>query len=230
MRLVKVSSVVLFFFLVVGCAGTPQQPIEFSKANFSQDAVVAVVMTETPQPTMGYPGAGCLLCLGVAAAANGDLSGHVKTLPNDDLKSLGQELADSLSAKGLKVTSDQEFLVLKNLKKVKGGSPESAKKDFMPLKEKYKASHLIVIDIESVGVARNYANYIPTSDPYVGITGAAYMVNLATNTYEWYLPIFENKHADGEWKEPPSFPGLTNTYFATVERIRESILAITSKI
>jgi len=49
------------------------------------------------------------------------------------------------------------------------------------------------------------------------------LVNLETNQYDWYLPIYE-KNTVGTWKEGPSYPGLTNAYYQGIAATRDKIL------
>lgn len=231
MKSIRLTILATFLSITAGCASTPpQQPVAFAKPEMLKDSSITLVMAEVPTPTMTYPGAACILCIGVAAAANSDLSSHVKSLPNDDLIKLRDEVTKSLSLKGIKVINSDVKFAEKKLKKYKSKAPNSARKDYTALKDQYSSSHLLVINFTRVGISRNYANYIPTTDPYVIVSGAAYMVNLETNTYEWYLPLEENNYADGNWKESPDFPGLTNTYYESVERVREAVLSDIEKI
>lgn len=50
------------------------------------------------------------------------------------------------------------------------------------------------------------------------------MVDVDTNAYHWYLPINLHLSAEGEWKEPPTFPGLTNAYYQVLEKLRDMVL------
>jgi hypothetical protein len=82
----------------------------------------------------------------------------------------------------------------------------------------------LVISITSLGFLRTYSAYIPTSPPKGLLEGVGYMVNLKTNNYEWYERVTIIKSADGNWDEPPQFPGLTNAYFQTLELGKDSFL------
>jgi len=107
--------------------------------------------------------------------------------------------------------------------------PNIAKKDFSALQKKYKVDRLLVIEIASLGFVRTYSAYIPTSDPKGVLQGSGYIVNLNSNTYEWYLPVNISKSADKNWDEPPKFPGLTNAYFQVLELGKDAFLQPFSK-
>jgi hypothetical protein len=117
-----------------------------------------------------------------------------------------------------------EPLDLKNLEKASTAGPGFATLNFVPFRQKYGVDKLVVVEIQALGFERPYASYIPTSDPKALLRGRGYMVNLATNTYEWYLPLNVWKSADGKWDEPEKFPGLTNAYFQALELGSDQLL------
>ncbi|HEY0819941.1 MAG TPA: hypothetical protein VGD46_14250, partial [Rhizobacter sp.] len=100
-----------------------------------------------------------------------------------------------------------------------------AKKDFASLKKTLNVDKLLVIEIQSVGMERPYASYIPTGAPVAVMAGAGYLINLDNNTYEWYQPVRIVRAADGnKWDEPPKFPGLTNAYFQALEMGKDELV------
>lgn len=224
MKLLKALSTLVLVSITVACATVQQYPVGFSSELVSDNATITVAMTELPEPSMGYPGAGCLLCLGVAAAANSDLSKYTKTLPSEDLVVIGEQVKNALAAKGFTVQLSEEPLVIKELEKSKGKIENQSVKDFTVLEETLGTTHLLVVQIDNIGMSRNYSGYISTSDPYVNIVGVAYLVNLKTNQYDWYLPITQQYFSETEWDEKPDYPSLTNAYFGAIERVRRSIL------
>lgn len=211
--------------LLGGCAGTPQKPVDFDRGTVvSPSARIGVIMTGLPKVDTHFPGAGCLLCAAAAAVANNSLTNHTQTLSDDDLATLKNEVAERLRSKGGNITVINENLDLDHLGSSSGNGPNIAKKDFSPLKDKYKVDKLLVINITSVGIVRPYSAYIPTSDPKAEIEGTGYVVNLSTNTYEWYMPVSVSKSADGKWDESPDYPGLTNAYFQALESGKDQFL------
>jgi hypothetical protein len=95
--------------------------------------------------------------------------------------------------------------------------PNTARKDFSALKKKHNLDKILVINISSLGIWRNYSAYIPNGDPKAVVKGQGYLVNLKSNTYDWYQPVDVAKSAGGKWDEEPKFPGLTNAYFQAIE-------------
>lgn len=204
--------------IVSGCAAVPQTPI-----GLNQEAIkpasgrIGIAMTALPEIDTVFPGADCLLCYATASLANKSLTNHTKTFKHETLLELKSNLAALLKQKGADVFMIDDDLNIEDLDKFSGKAENVALKNFQPLKEKYNIDQLLVVTINGVGFVRNYASYVPTSDPKGYVRGMGYIVNLNNNTYEWYLPVDVTKSADGVWDEPPSFPGLTNAYYQAVE-------------
>lgn len=213
--------------LLAGCAVKPQLPVELASAAITTGtgAKVGVAMTKPPKPSVEFPGAGCLLCIITAQAANTTVSKHAESLPVDDLVAVREQLAAAMRKKGMNVVVIPEPLQLETLPEMKSDEPNTAKRDFRPLKAKYGIDRLVLVNVEAVGLMRNYSAYIPTSDPRMFLRGNGSMVNLADNRYEWYMPVNLYKAADGPWDEPPKFPGLTNAFYETLEKGKDQILA-----
>jgi hypothetical protein len=83
---------------------------------------------------------------------------------------------------------------------------------------------LLVIDITTLGVMRPYSAYVPTGAPRGILEGRGYLVNLSNNSYEWYQRVQVYRAADGQWDEPPKFPGLTNAYYQVIELGKDDFL------
>jgi hypothetical protein len=216
---------IAFATLMGGCASSPQQPVQLNEHVLdAQSGRLGVAMTKLPKADTQLKGADCLLCIAAASAANYSLTSHAYTLPTEDLGKLKEDVAERVRKKGLAVTVVAEDLDLKALEDYGPNGTNIAKKDFSTLKQKYNIDKLVVIDITAVGFLRTYSSYIPTSDPKAMLQGAGYIVNLNSNSYEWYLPVSITKSADGNWKEPPHYPGLTNAYFQAVEMGRDAFI------
>lgn len=221
----RAGIICLFTVFFAGCVTPPQTPIQLSDTALSSTAGrVGVAMAPLPKPDTQFPGAGCLLCMATASMANSALTTHTQTLPHEDLPKLKAEVADLLRKKGTDAMVIPDELKIDALADYKTETPNVARKDFSPLKQKYKIDKLVMIQIDAVGVSRPYSAYISTGDPQAMLRGAGYLVNLSNNTYEWYLPVTITKNSDGSWDEPPKFPGLTNAYFQVLEQSRDTFL------
>jgi len=208
-----------------GCVTPPQVPVPLAEGSLnSQTGRLGVAMTALPKVDTEFPGASCLLCLAAASVANSSLTTHANTLPYEDLPKLKSDMVDLIRKKKVDVIVIPEELKLGDLADYGTAGPNTAKKDFSPLKQKYKIDKLLVINIAALGFTRTYSAYVPTSDPKSLLRGAGYIVNLTNNTYEWYLPVIVSKSADKNWDEPPKFPGLTNAYFQGLELGKDRFL------
>ena len=226
----KFISVVLLCVFMVGCSSSPIIPVDLKQGFLSPSAShkkVAVYLDTLPEPGMYYPGASCLLCLGAAVVANANLGSHVKTLDYVELESLDKDVVKLLNASGVEAFTVNDEVDLHGLPKIEYKNiPNSARKDHSVFAAKYGATHVLILDLNTIGMQRNYSSYTPTSDPFAKLLGVVYLVDTNSNILEWYLPIDTTALADGGvWNEPEHFPGLTAAYYQNIETVRERILA-----
>lgn len=210
---------------ITGCATPPQRPISL-KIDTTTNAAgrIGIAQTTLPKVDTSFPGAGCLICYAAASAMHSSLTTHVQTLPTEDLAALKSVLADTLRKRGADVVVIEEAITLDTLPAAAQTGPDLATKDFSSFKTQYGIQKLVLIDVTSLGVQRNYNTYIPSGDPKALMRGAGYLINLSSNAYEWYMPLNVLKSADGKWDEPPKFPGLTNAYFQALETGKDQLV------
>lgn len=223
MRVLFKAAIAATAIALAGCATRPADPVALSPGA-SGTGRIGVALTAVPKNDMSYPGASCLLCLAAAAAANRTLSLHVDTLPQDDLVKVKSQLVQVLSKKNPNVVAIDAPIDLKNLPSGTGQGPNAAKKDFASLKKTLNVDKLLVVEVMAIGMERRYSAYIPTGAPVAVLTGAGYLVNLSNNTYEWYQPLNIVRSGDGNWDEPPKFPGLTNAYYQVIETGKDELV------
>lgn len=213
--------------LLSACGTTPQQNVTLQSNMINAEKKVGIFVKKLDIATTNIYGASCLLCYGVASAANAELDKHLKTLPITDLESSKSILVNGYKTKANSVEfveiSEQE---LKKLKKFKG-EQGFAKTDFRTLKESKNIDVLVVLEYSEHGAYRSYNAYVPTSDPQGYVKGLVYSVDLESNQYLQYLSLDHKVIVEGEWDEPKEqFPGVTNAYFQAVENAKESLKKI----
>jgi PBP1b-binding outer membrane lipoprotein LpoB len=225
---IKLSFTIAAAFIALmlgGCVTKPQLPVSLAQESLStKSEKIGVAMTALPKVDTQFPGTGCILCIAAAAIANSDLTTYTQTLTHEDLPQLKAQVADTLRKKGSTVVMIEEVLDIDKLPDLKSEVPNTATKDFSSLQKKYNLDKLLVINISTLGIWRNYSAYIPSGDPKAVVKGKGYLVNLKSNVYEWYEPLDIAKSADGKWDEAPKFPGLTNAYFQAIELGKDSFL------
>lgn len=228
MNLTKVLGVSLLAVLLGACATQSQPPIALQMEKLSSGANrVAIQFNEVPETNTTFPGAGCLLCIGIARGAHSDMSTQIQSLTPVGLETLPEQVAEVLQANGAIVSMVHKKVDLTDLADFTGDIPgrRVADKDFRSLAAKLNADKLLVIDITGQGVSRSYSLYVPTDIPRAYVLGSAYMIDLKSNAYDWFWPLSIYTAAQGEWKEPPSFPGLTNAYFQTIDQTMDKVVA-----
>jgi hypothetical protein len=222
--ILRLATVFATTLVLTACAVAPQTPVQLNANSLKSDDRIGVAMTALPKVELALPGAGCLLCQLAAFAANSSLNTHTKTLSHEDLPQLKDQLAQALTKKGKTATVILEPLEMSSLSDFPNKGPNIAIKDFTKLKAKYGVEKLLIVDITAMGIERTYSSYFPTSPPRAYLVGSAFLVNLSNNTYEWFSPVREVRAADGNWDEPPKFPGLTNAYFQLLESTKDEWL------
>ena len=226
MNRARLLTIILLTMMLGACSSVPQQPIAFDTGAIAGgENRVAIQMNKIPDTDTSFPGAGCLLCIGVARAAHTDLSTQVQSLTPEDLNDLPNRLAKVLRDDGAQVTILDKPADIDNLSDNagKGENQSLTRKDFSPLADQLGVDKLLVLNIRGQGVMRPYSAYIPTDVPRAYVSGVAYMVDLKRNTYVWYSDINAARPAEGAWNEPPSFPGLTNAYYQVQAETLDSL-------
>jgi hypothetical protein len=205
--------------ILSGCA-TPQYPDKLALETLTpQSGRIGIAMGPIPKANTYFPGTSCLMCLSVASIANAKLTTHTQTLSGEDLLKLKNDISTLLGEQGIQTQIIEETFDIRDLSSIWFGSKEAniAHKDFTTLRAKYNIDKLIVITINTLGFVRPYYTYAPIGEPQGALEGVGYMVDLATNRYEWYQPVSILRSAAGNWKEPPQFPYLTSAYFRALE-------------
>jgi hypothetical protein len=227
LRSLRLPFFIAFLALLAGCAAKPQLPVRLSPMALSAapSQRIGVVLAAVPKASLEVPGANCLLCIAAAQAANASIARHFDTLDSGDLLQVRDGIADGLRKKGLKAVILPDLLDLNTLAETGSSAPNGAKRDFTPLKQKFGLDKLVVVSVEALGVQRSYSAYIPTGAPYAYMRAIGYMVDLRSNTYDWYQPVQVFRTADGgNWDEPPNYPGLTNAYYQALETSKDRLL------
>jgi hypothetical protein len=204
---------------LAACQTTPpQNPITLTKESLAAQKGRVAVGIRIASPDLYLPGANCLLCIGAATMANASLNTYAKTLKTDELLAIRAEIVENLRQKGIDAAPIDAPIDFDKLPELKLGK-DFATKDYRPIAKGF--DHIVVINIQQIGFVRTYAAYVPTSDAKATLSGFAFMVDLKTNGLEWYDHLTITRSAEGAWDEGPSFPGLTNAYFQTIEQAKD---------
>jgi hypothetical protein len=199
-----------------------QRPVDLSADYFTAGKAkvgrVGVAMVELPKPDTNFPGAHCLLCLAAANAMHMSLSKEVQTFSTQELLALQGDLAATLTKQGLESVVIKEPLRLKDYPDLSASETANrSRKDFSAVKSKYQVDRLLLVDVNALGVWRSFSAYVPTDVPRAVMNGSASMIDLSSHALEWYMPLSVSRAAEGEWDEPPKFPGLSNAYYQVIE-------------
>lgn len=220
-------AVLLAAFLLSGCVTTPQEPISLQAGFYDKpERTVGVYVHELPKPTTTLVGAGCLLCIALAKSNNSELSTHLEAIELSELDDLAQQIADRISRQGLEVRIIDGPVDREALPDFKAGEGNFPRKDYRELRETLAVESAVFVFLDKLGAFRPYNGYIPTSDPVGYVGGEVFIVDLDSNAYQAYEPIDIQVAVDGEWKEPPAYPGVTSAFYQAVEETRDRVLGL----
>jgi len=217
-------SILLGGLILASCATPPQPPITFSQQSLSgAKEQIGVLSTKVPDVSVEFPGADCLLCIGVAMAAHSSFRDHAATLKATELNMMQDELVSRLKARGYRVAKINEPVEIRSLEAVSEKKDGFAARNF----SKYKKdgfTALVVTEYKSVGFKRGYQSYIPTEPMKASIQAETYMVRLEDGKLVWYQPHNLSKGVVGEWDQPSKFPALTSSYYSLIEEFKDLVL------
>ncbi|MFG6485317.1 hypothetical protein ACG04R_01465 [Roseateles sp. BYS78W] len=218
-------------FVLGGCAVVPpqQQSVPLPASALRADAGrVGVAMSVVPRADTVFPGAGHGLCLASAAYRHSLLTNHVHVLSPRDMPVLKERAASLVAARGATPVLLADALDLETLPDFGGvmaGTPGVARKDFRSFKELQRLDKLLVIQIDSLGVARGYgADCVADAEPRAVFDGAAYLVDLKTNALQWYHPVHVAREIDGNWDAWPKYPHLDTAFFQALQQGKDELL------
>lgn len=216
-----VISISLF---LAACASAPQQTVNLSSNILENKALKIgfVYIAPEDKATTHIFGASCLLCYGVASSLTSSLDKHLEsTITTEELDNIKNlvvtEYAEKLAIS--EVTLPVSIEKLKNFK----GELGFAKKDFRVLKQTMNLDVLVVLQLHRHGAYRSFSSYVPNGDPQGHLAGVLYAVDLSNNAYVHYLEIDEKVQPVGVWDEPPTFPGVTTSYYQAIENAKAKI-------
>ncbi|MGM9482576.1 hypothetical protein ACS5PN_15395 [Roseateles sp. NT4] len=217
--------VLLGLALLAGCAAKSQRRLNMMDGALGAGAGrILVAMTDVPPVDTRFPGAECLEC-GSVPAANASLTHHVRALPREGVAELKDRAAELVQARGATPLVLIEALQTKSFPDIPGPARHMAPKDFRGLRDKLNVDKLLLIQVDALGVHRNYSRSA-NAEPKAVFEGHVLLVNLHTNQLEWYHTIKIAKAAEGAWAEPPKFPRLTKAYLQALELGKEEVLRL----
>ncbi|WP_338848925.1 hypothetical protein V8J88_08275 [Massilia sp. W12] len=222
MSFTRLASISAIAMVLSACATGPKGPIALEKDALAPGKNVGVAMSALPTPDTYFPGADCLLCYAAASVMHTNLTAHTKTLKVDELAGVKAQVMDKLRKRGLNVVDIAQPIDLKELPDF-SGNENQPRKDFSSLKAKYNIDKLVMLDLKLAGFSRGFAAYVPVAEPKAIVGGVGYLLDLQSNTYQWYKPLSVMKAAQGSWDEPPQYPGLTNAYYQALEISKDEL-------
>ncbi|MGD2119166.1 MAG: hypothetical protein PVG66_12455 [Chromatiales bacterium] len=229
MKGLKFTIVLFALLLLVGCASVPQPPVPLTNDYWEKnDPQLGIYVKPLEKPQFYMEGDVRLLDYAVNAAVMSPVTSHFESLEVTDYDVLREDIKQYFSDQGKQVKLLVDDLKISDLSNYSDPDKEDtvyfAKKDYTGLKKKYGIDHLLVVIPERVGLARPYQGFIPMGEPRAIFEVKGELVDLETNQLLWYAEISRDNFSSGVWDEPPTYPGLTNGFYAALEAIKQDVL------
>ncbi len=225
----KVFVLLLGVLLLGGCASTPQPAVPLVDAYWEDtDHKLGVYVQSAEKPSLYMEGDVRLLDYAINAAAMAPVKKHFEGLEVSDYEKLSDEIIKELSEQAKHVQLLRDDQNIEGLPAFEDPNKEDAiyfsENDYSAFKKKYGIDQLLVIVPKRVGLARPYHGFIPMGDPRAVFEVHGELVDLDTNQLLWYADVMRANFSSGEWDEPPSYPGLTNGFYAALEAVKQEVL------
>lgn len=209
-----------------GCANVAPDVSLQSSYWQNKNQKVAVANTRFDAPDYYISGYHGLLDVARTVSKNSEL---IEYLKNTDIKwydNLSHEFKTELDKKGIVAKVYADKINLKDFNKVKGKLQRKSEYDFSPLLDKVKARQLLLVELKSVGVEREYHGPIPKSDLKTMCKLEGRLVDLQSNKVLWrknvhtYLPLGKNKIL----KQPLDYQNISDNLSKTVKTASTELL------
>ena len=228
-RLIK-ASLVSLSLLLFGCASTSHPPIVLEK-NFwtKKDQKIGIYVDMQTKPLFYMDGDVRLLDYAINAAATSTLSSYVEKLDDSEFNSVAQDLQTAAQSHGYTAEIISQKIDPSKLKDFKDPDSKDTtyfeEKNFSALKAALGVDYLVFIKVNRVGVARPYKGFIPLADPKAILEASGELIDMSSNQLLWSSPIMESTAANGQWDEPPNYPGLTNSFYVSLAAAKQQIIS-----
>lgn len=230
MRFFKITLALLAVSMLASCAIAPQKPVVINNTYWDQqNQRVGVYVQPIEAPQFYTEGDVRLLDYAVISMAMATVKEHFAQLDTSDYELLRDDISSYFSQAGKMVKLISEDIKIDNLPSFNDPNSNDetyfASKDYSKLKEKLDVDQLLLIKARRVGLARPYASFVPMGDPRAIFELEGELVDLSNNQLLWYSTITSVGFSSGEWDEPPAYPGLTNAFYASLESVKQKVMA-----
>ncbi len=154
------------------------------------------------------------------ATAQGIASDVTRRLEKEDFSRIykvGGKLEDVLKAKGLNPKVISGPIAIDQFPKRDEVADGYAERDFSALGAAAQASHLLVIQVQSIGTIRGYLGFIPATSPSGYFVAFGQLIDLKTQKLLWHKRVGIRRPSRGEWDQPPDFANLTAAVHRAVD-------------
>jgi hypothetical protein len=212
-------------FLIIGCA---TKSISLKPSFWEQkDLKIGVAVVDFPKVGLHKKGGQGLLDMALVDAATGEFQAYLEQIDISTFEDLIGIFTTKCEEKGMSALKIDSFINLEEYEKFSApSSGEYSKKDLRSLSDEYDINMLILLSIEAVGTIRSYYGFIATGRPKGYCIGKGQLIDLDNNEILWLYSMNEEEgshNIEGEWKQPPDYPNLTEAIIDAVEYAKSTL-------
>jgi hypothetical protein len=229
MRYLQIPLALVAVLFFAGCAIAPQKPVAITDTYWEQqDQRIGVYVQPIEAPQLYLEGDVRLLDYAVISAVMSSVKSHFSGLDTTDYEFLREDINNHFSQEGKLVKLISEDITLEDLPSFNDPNAKDelhfSRTDYSQLKNKLEVDQLLIIKAKRVGLARPYASIMPMADPRAIFEIEGELVDLSNNQLLWYSTISHANFSTGDWDEPPTYPGLTNAFYTTLEAAKQEVM------
>jgi len=227
----RIISFALFLACVValaGCGGSKQYRVKAQDEIWTEkEDVIGVVLTAPDKFGFYAEGTATNLDITIINGLMRKLRAHLASLDTAEVFALDKRAQEKLKEHDLRVVRHEGKIDFDDLKNFTPPDKEVeySLTDLRPLKEEYGYDKILLINFTDYkfGISRPYDGFTATGDPYASLVGIAQIVDLESNRLLWYYVFDISKFVEGDWDQPPEYPGLTQAIYDAVAELRSAI-------
>lgn len=223
MKYIRIIGCAIAVMLLSGCVSQKAMDIPSDFWQTGGDKNIAVAFVQPPEMYAHRTGGEGLLDLAINEMVTDSVESHIRSLTHDKFEAGKSKVAKLIESYGNHSVILPEYYeatdenILPKDKRKKGYFDY----DVSAVKEQYKATHLLVVQIKAAGTRRDYYGFIPLSEPRGYVNAEVTLVDLSNNKIVMEHRILEEVllPEDVDWDDPDNqYPEITKVVNLALER------------
>ncbi|PSV35355.1 cytidine deaminase [Photobacterium sp. GB-27] len=223
MRYIRIIGCALAVMLLSGCVSKKAMDIPSDFWQTGEDKNIAVAFVQPPEMQAHRSGAEGLLDLAINEMVTDSVESHIQSLTHDKFEVGKSKVAKLIENRGSHSVIIPEYYKATDEHKLPKDELKKGYFDYdvSVVKDKYQATHLLVIQIMAAGTLRDYYGFIPLSKPRGYVNAEVTLVDLGNNKIVMEHRILEEVllPEDVDWDDSDNqYPEITKVVNLALER------------